>query len=70
MRTSEITFNEISNLINNLSIDEFKNIVNNYSKINKVDFQFKTNISNLEDRLAELNVNSCCPHCHSSIINK
>lgn len=70
MRTSEITFNEISNLINNLSIDEFKNIVNNYSKINKVDFQFKTNISSLEDRLTELNVNSCCPHCHSSIINK
>ena len=67
------TISDLTNFLNTLSYNDFKNIVEQYSNKNNVNFdsQMETLVTNsLESKLNELNVNCQCPKCKSSIIVK
>ena len=67
------TMNDLTNFLNTLSYNDFKNIVEQYSEKNNVNFdsQMETLVTNsLEIKLHNLKVNCTCPKCKSSIIVK
>lgn len=67
------TMRDLTNFLNTLSYNNFKNIVEQYSNKNNVNFdsQMETLVTNsLESKLNELNVNCQCPKCKLSIIVK
>ena len=67
------TMNDLTNFLNTLSYNDFKNIVEQYSEKNNVNFdsQMETLVTNsLETKLHNLKVNCTCPKCKSSIIVK
>jgi hypothetical protein len=64
---------DLTNFLNTLSYNDFKNIVEQYSNKNNVNFdsQIKTLATNsLETKLHNLKVNGTCPKCKSSTIVK
>lgn len=67
------TMSDLTNFLNTLSYNDFKNIVEQYSEKNNVNFdsQMETLVTNsLEIKLHNLKVNCTCPKCDSSIIVK
>lgn len=67
------TMNDLTNFLNTLSYNDFKNIVEQYSEKNNVNFdsQMEALVTNsLETKLHNLKVNCTCPKCKSSIIVK
>jgi len=67
------TISDLTNFLNTLSYNDFKNIVEQYSNKNNVNFdsQMETLVTNsLETKLHNLKVNCTCPKCKSSIIVK
>lgn len=67
------TMSDLTNFLNTLSYNNFKNIVEQYSEKNNVNFdsQMETLVTNsLEIKLHNLKVNCTCPKCDSSIIVK
>lgn len=62
--------NEITDFLNTLSFNDFKNIVEQYSNKNNVNFdtQMETMVTmSLQSRLNKLGVNCTCPKCNSSL---
>ena len=62
--------NEITDFLNTLSFNDFKNIVQQYSNKNNVNFdtQMETMVTmSLQWRLNKLGVNCTCPKCNSSL---
>ena len=62
--------NEITDFLNTLSFNDFKNIVEQYSNKNNANFdtQMETMVTmSLQSRLNKLGVNCTCPKCNSSL---
>ena len=62
--------NEITDFLNTLSFNDFKNIVEQYSNKNNANFdtQMETMVTmSLQSRLNKLSVNCTCPKCNSSL---
>lgn len=62
--------NEITDFLNTLSFNDFKNIVEQYSNKNNANFdtQMETMVTmSLQSRLHKLGVNCTCPKCNSSL---
>ena len=65
--------NDLTNFLNTLSYNDFKNIVEEYSNKNNVNFDSQTEVlvtNSLETKLHKLKVNYTCHKCKPSIIVK
>ncbi|WP_368853504.1 IS1/IS1595 family N-terminal zinc-binding domain-containing protein, partial [Streptobacillus moniliformis] len=61
---------DLTNFLNTLSYNDFKNIVEQYSNKNNVNFDSQMEIlvtNSLERKLNNLKINCTCPKCKSSI---
>ena len=73
MAKRELDLNEVIKFIETLPYNEFKDVVNHYSQLNKVNFSTELDIMttlNFEGRLKALGINSRCPNCDSDKIKK
>ncbi|MXQ48916.1 hypothetical protein GRB29_05885 [Streptococcus pneumoniae] len=73
MSSKEIILNDVINYVSQLPFADFNKVVRQYANSQKVDVSDTVNlvvVSNFEESLAKLSVNSSCPQCDSTSISK